>query len=297
MTDKHLTDEDRGVWWDVAKSIRPLWRRATRAAQKEASLLPTKMQSEAQENDGDIEAATLVLQKEMDALSARDQDKTQNKIPNTKLGKTPSKIKGDTQQAQGHIANARPVSKQQAKEARQAARCEIDFEAENNVFLEAMGVTTRIKSTPSGLDHKQQNDGDDVDNHAGVHDVTQNAVKYDAELPWLETQHLSRGDKKRIKQGLLKPTRSFDLHGYTVVRAERAVPQFLAQARRDGHHVVEIITGHGRFKVTDDGVEKGILKRLLPTWLENPLNRHMIKRVMEAPYSRGGAVWIILRMD
>lgn len=163
------------------------------------------------------------------------------------------------------------------------------YAEENNVFLEAMGAGTRIKSTSSGL--RLEDDANQDEQSADA------PAKKENILPWIEAGDFSRGDKKRIKQGLLKPTRSLDLHGYTVARAEKTIPQFLTQAQRDGHQIVEIITGHGRFKASDDGIEKGVLKRLLPSWLEKPLNRHKIKRVMSAPYSRGGAVWIVLKHD
>jgi DNA-nicking Smr family endonuclease len=113
-------------------------------------------------------------------------------------------------------------------------------------------------------------------------------------LAWSEEQSLQRGDKKRIKQGVLRPTVRLDLHGYTVARAEKALGPFLQQAKRDGHLWAEIITGHGRFKSDSDGVEKGVLKRLLPEWLNKPIHRAVIKRVLPAPGSRGGAVWVAL---
>ncbi|HEY1097201.1 MAG TPA: Smr/MutS family protein [Alphaproteobacteria bacterium] len=120
-------------------------------------------------------------------------------------------------------------------------------------------------------------------------------AKTTAPLSWADSEHVTRGDKKRIKQGVLKPTARLDLHGYTVARAEKAIPAFLQKSCRDGHLWVEIITGHGRMKGDDDGVEKGVLKRMLPQWLEKPLNRPWIKRVLDAPQSRGGAVWIALK--
>lgn len=120
-------------------------------------------------------------------------------------------------------------------------------------------------------------------------------VKVMPALQWSDEQSLQRTDKKRIKQGVLRPTVRLDLHGYTVSRAEKTLGPFLQQAKRDGHQWVEIITGHGRFKeIGDDGMQKGVLKRLLPEWL-NGTHRALIKRVLPAPASRGGAVWVALR--
>lgn len=123
------------------------------------------------------------------------------------------------------------------------------------------------------------------------------AAKPVAPLAWTESEQVTRGDKKRIKQGVLKPTARLDLHGYTVARAEKAIPAFLQKCCRDGHLWAEIITGHGRMKSNDEGVEVGVLKRMLPQWLEKPTNRQWIKRVMDAPQSRGGAVWVALKSD
>lgn len=113
-------------------------------------------------------------------------------------------------------------------------------------------------------------------------------------LQWNTEGGYSRPDQRRIKQGTLQPTASLDLHGFTVKRAEQAITHFLQQAVRNGHHWVEIITGHGQF-YNDGDSEKGVLKRLLPEWLNQPVHRVLIKRVLPAPKSRGGAVWIALK--
>ncbi len=119
-----------------------------------------------------------------------------------------------------------------------------------------------------------------------------------ADLSWPQDDEarVSRPDQKRIKQGALRPTASLDLHGMTVARAEKQLTQFLVQAQRNGHAWVEIITGHGRFKQGGHGErEIGVLKRLLPEWLNAPTHRALIKRVIAAPQSRGGAVWVALQ--
>ena len=126
-------------------------------------------------------------------------------------------------------------------------------------------------------------------------------VKTEAALTWQEDKSYARGDKTRMKQGVLKPTATLDLHGMTVVRAEKAITHFLQQAVRDGHAWVEIITGHGRPSIyapdTEPDRDKGVLKRLLPEWLNQQTHRGLIKRVLPAPQSRGGAVWICLKSD
>lgn len=109
-------------------------------------------------------------------------------------------------------------------------------------------------------------------------------------------REIARGDRKRIKQGVLRPELSLDLHGFTVARAEKALVTFIKRAGRDDIEWIEIITGHGRFKNTEDG-EKGVLKRLLPEWLNSPGLRPLIKRVIPAPHARGGAVWVRLVND
>lgn len=102
---------------------------------------------------------------------------------------------------------------------------------------------------------------------------------------------IARGDRKRIKQGVLRPDVSIDLHGMTVAKGEKTLFSFVQRAVRDGHEWVEIITGHGRFKNSDER-EPGVLKRLLPEWLNSTALRPLIKRVIPAPNSRGGAVWV-----
>ena len=116
-------------------------------------------------------------------------------------------------------------------------------------------------------------------------------------LIWSDDDPPLKADAKRIRQGVLKPTLSLDLHGYHVQRAEQALPLFFQQAKAQQHQWVEIITGHGRAKFSghSSDTEKGILKRLLPEWLNQPGLRIFIKRVIPAPQARGGAVWVQLR--
>jgi DNA-nicking Smr family endonuclease len=269
MTDKKLTDEDKGLWFDVAKSIKPLWARAmgrNMGRSKKKSVIENNART-----DRDDGHTTYVSDVNFVDMMAHD---------NAPVSRDAQK-KNDNQKIE--ISSTQQNTWQHER---------VDFEKENQVFLEVMGLGERIKSTPvSHTDPPVES----VPQYA-AQELSQEII-HDAGVAWVEEKNLSRGDKKRIKQGVLKPTRSLDLHGYTVMRAEKTIPQFLAQAQRDGHQIVEIITGHGRFKISDEGTEKGILKRLLPTWLSKPLNRHMIKRVMDAPYSRGGAVWVMLRVD
>ena len=107
------------------------------------------------------------------------------------------------------------------------------------------------------------------------------------ELPPLVSGAAAGLDKRtaqRLKRGRLAVDARLDLHGLTQVEAHRRLDAFLAEAIDSGLRNVIIITGKGR--VSEEG---GVLRRMVPRWLDQPPNRARVVAISEAQPKHGGA--------
>ena len=91
-----------------------------------------------------------------------------------------------------------------------------------------------------------------------------------------------------------------DLHGMRQAEAHAAISIFLQRAHLAGQRYVLVITGKGGAKGADDdmayGSEKGVLKRAVPHWLEDPMLRAMIVGFGPAHVRHGGAGALYVRL-
>ncbi|MGE0717054.1 MAG: Smr/MutS family protein [Alphaproteobacteria bacterium] len=103
---------------------------------------------------------------------------------------------------------------------------------------------------------------------------------------------------ERLRRGRLPVTRRIDLHGMTQAEAHGALERFLGDADRAGRRCVLVITGRGGWGAGEDGGgRKGVLRRMVPRWLNEPANRGRILAFAEAQPRDGGAgaLYVLLR--
>lgn len=103
---------------------------------------------------------------------------------------------------------------------------------------------------------------------------------------------IDRANAERLKRGLHTIDARLDLHGMTQAEAHRALAAFVAASRDAGRRCVLIITGRG---MSPSG--PGVLKSLVPRWLEEPaLRRHVLAIAPAQPRHGGaGATYLLLR--
>lgn len=111
-----------------------------------------------------------------------------------------------------------------------------------------------------------------------------------------------RMDRKaflRMKRGKSNLDARIDLHGMTVDVAHSALLAFLLRAHADGKRLVLVITGKGKPNTHDDvlGSPRGILRRQVPHWLEQPPLRQIVLQTVPAHQKHGGdgALYVYLR--
>ena len=114
---------------------------------------------------------------------------------------------------------------------------------------------------------------------------------------------IERRKARRIARGIVEIDDRIDLHGLRQADAERRLRAFLLGARAHGLRTVLVITGKGgeRGASVRDGVgersERGVLRRSVPLWLEQPDLRDCVAGIAPAHIRHGGsgALYIHLR--
>jgi DNA-nicking Smr family endonuclease len=109
-------------------------------------------------------------------------------------------------------------------------------------------------------------------------------------------QPFDRDVDRALSRGKRAPEAKLDLHGMTLVAAERAVARFLAQSASEGRRVVLIVTGKG-LRLEGGRVFGGRIRAEFSGWLERADNRALIGSVRAAHPRHGGsgAFYVLLR--
>ena len=97
---------------------------------------------------------------------------------------------------------------------------------------------------------------------------------------------------QRLKRGQLPIEARLDLHGLSQKEAHGRLDNFLARAQERGLRCVLVITGKGR--VSQEG---GILRQMVPRWLNTPPSRGRVLTMSQAQPKDGGggALYLLLR--
>ena len=103
---------------------------------------------------------------------------------------------------------------------------------------------------------------------------------------------VARTQAERMKRGRLPIEARLDLHGHRQSEAHRELAAFLARCQAAGKRCVLIVTGKGLGK--DEG---GVLRRMVPRWLNEPANRARILAFDQAQPKDGGlgALYVLLK--
>ncbi len=107
------------------------------------------------------------------------------------------------------------------------------------------------------------------------------------------TPGLDKRTAQRLRRGQLKVEAKLDLHGLTQDEAHRALADFLISAHGAGKRCVLVVTGKG---LTPRG-ESGVLRSMLPRWLNTPRLRERVLALHGAQPRHGGsgAFYVMLK--
>ena len=112
---------------------------------------------------------------------------------------------------------------------------------------------------------------------------------------------------ERLRKGALEPDAKLDLHGLTEDSAHRALVTFLRGALSRGARLALVVTGKGLkpsapdepFDLELDRRTRGVLRAMVPRWLEEPDLAGFVADVRSAHRRHGGAgaLYVYLRKE
>jgi len=112
---------------------------------------------------------------------------------------------------------------------------------------------------------------------------------------------------ERLRKGTIEPDAKLDLHGYTEDAAHRAVDDFLRSATTRGARLVLIVTGKGikpaapdePFDLELERRTRGVLRAMVPRWLQEPALVRFVAdvRIAHRRHGGGGALYVYLRKE
>lgn len=113
----------------------------------------------------------------------------------------------------------------------------------------------------------------------------------------------NRREARKIRSGRTEIDARLDLHGMRQHEAHNALNAFLYRCYSAGHRYVLVITGKGGVHNADaaesffEERDRGVLKRQVPQWLDEPALRSMVVSYQPAHQHHGGegALYVRLR--
>lgn len=103
---------------------------------------------------------------------------------------------------------------------------------------------------------------------------------------------LERRTAQKLRRGQIPIDASLDLHGMTQSEAYASLRSALQRSQALGHHCLLVITGKGTGRANS-----GILKAMVPHWLDQSINRNRVLAFKTAQPQHGGAgaIYVLLR--
>jgi DNA-nicking Smr family endonuclease len=105
----------------------------------------------------------------------------------------------------------------------------------------------------------------------------------------------------KLRRGLMEPDARIDLHGMTQATAHRTLFTWLAAAHSRGYRLVLVVTGKGNPQNDESAPwmmsAHGVLKQMVPRWLNEPELAALIASIQPAhvKHGGGGALYVYLR--
>jgi len=165
--------------------------------------------------------------------------------------------------------------------------------------LPASGKHGNAKAEPASKSARPR-----AKSHAPAHQPPSAEPKSAPRSPPPALADFDRNSARKIRGGRVEIEARVDLHGMYQAEAHAALRAFLIRCRYRGFRYVLVITGKGKPASSsmersfgDSERERGILRRNVPRWLEEPELRAIVVSYMTAAIQHGGegAIYVHLR--
>jgi len=100
----------------------------------------------------------------------------------------------------------------------------------------------------------------------------------------------------KLRRGRLEADAKLDLHGMRQAEAQRALFGFLRRAQAEGAKIAIVVTGKGLGGKGLGAEEGGVLRRMVPMWLQSPHLRDVVVSFCEAARVHGGEGALYIRI-
>ena len=112
-----------------------------------------------------------------------------------------------------------------------------------------------------------------------------------------DTPGLDKRSARRMKRGKMQIDARLDLHGYHQDEAFRILSDFIINAAESKKRCLLVITGKGLHYKKPGNQQVGVLRKMVPIWLNEEPNRSQILSFSHATPSDGGtgALYILLK--
>lgn len=127
---------------------------------------------------------------------------------------------------------------------------------------------------------------------------TKNICKKYAELTHGSSDNIDKRTAYRLKSGQMRIEERLDLHGHTQDEAYNALIKFVKSSFENKKRCVLIITGKGRKRSEQEEIgNRGVLKEMIPIWLNSPELRPYLLMFSYAKTIDGGegALYVLLK--
>ena len=106
-----------------------------------------------------------------------------------------------------------------------------------------------------------------------------------------------KSSARRMMRGQMRIDARLDLHGYHQKEAYSVLLDFISSSVELKKRCVLVITGKGLHQKTENGFQTGVLRKMVPMWLNEEPNRSQILGFSEAkPVDGGsGALYVMLK--
>ena len=130
--------------------------------------------------------------------------------------------------------------------------------------------------------------------------LSNNKIKNKAPLPQRlneNTSGLEKNSARRMKRGKIHIDARLDLHGYYQEEAYNIMSDFISNSAQLKRRCVLIITGKGLHFERSGEKRSGVLRKMVPIWLNEEPNRSQILSFSQArPFDGGsGALYVLLK--
>ena len=153
-------------------------------------------------------------------------------------------------------------------------------------------IKTNIKQNTKNISPMSENAAYQNTSNKEIRNQTPRRKLLHGDIP-----ELDKGTARRMKRGKMQIDARLDLHGYHQHEAFTILENFISHSSQANKRCVLVITGKGLHHMAAREQREGVLRKMVPIWLNEEPNRRQILSFCHARPSDGGvgALYVLLK--